>query len=119
MVVADRVVLSCFDRPPRQEVRKCQAKHNLGLAYGRHAMAARGARRWDDAPAHLGGTAFGFYSLITGATLLVASVVAGWLWTAFGSAAAFMAGALFAGLALIGIFLRASPAPPSHDLKLA
>lgn len=61
------------------------------------------------APAHLGGTAFGFYSLITGAALLVASVVAGWLWTAFGPAAAFMAGALFAGLALIGIFLRASP----------
>ena len=33
----------------------------------------------------------------------------GWLWTAFGPAAAFMALALFAGLVLIGIFLRASP----------
>jgi MFS family permease len=60
------------------------------------------------APAHLRGTAFGFYSLITAAALLAASVVAGWLWTAFGPAATFMAGALFAGLAFIGIVLRAS-----------
>jgi MFS family permease len=59
------------------------------------------------APAHLRGTAFGFYSLITGVALLAASVVAGWLWTAFGPAATFTGGALFAGLALIGILLRA------------
>ena len=85
----------------------------IGAAiWGLHMGATQGllaALVVGTAPAHLRETAFGFYSLITGVALLVASVVAGWLWTALGPAATFMAGALFAGLALIGIVLRASP----------
>jgi len=85
----------------------------IGAAiWGLHMGATQGLRAAlvvGTAPARLRETAFGFYSLITGVALLVASVVAGWLWTAFAPAATFMAGALFAGLALIGIVLRASP----------
>jgi hypothetical protein len=43
------------------------------------------------------------YNLITGGALLVASVVAGWLWTAFSPAATFIAGGAFAGVALLGM----------------
>jgi MFS family permease len=57
----------------------------------------------DAAPADLRGTALGMFNLITGAALLVASVLAGWLWTVFGPAATFIAGGTFAGIALIGM----------------
>ncbi len=60
----------------------------------------------DEAPANLRGTAFGLYSLITGAALLVASVVAGWLWTVVGPGATFKAGAIFAGIAVVGIIAK-------------
>ena len=53
----------------------------------------------DTAPADLRGTAFGLFNLLTGAALLVASLLAGWLWHAYGSAATFIAGAVFSGLA--------------------
>ena len=59
----------------------------------------------DAAPADLRGTALGMFNLITGAALLVASVLAGSLWTAFGPAATFIAGCAFAGIALIGLIL--------------
>lgn len=57
----------------------------------------------DAAPADLRGTALGLYNLVTGGALLAASVLAGGLWTAFGPAATFTAGAAFAGIALLGI----------------
>ncbi len=60
----------------------------------------------ETAPARLRGTAFGLFGLITGLAALVASVLAGILWEAIGPDATFLAGAGFAGLALIG-FLAA------------
>lgn len=63
----------------------------------------------DVAPAHLRGTAFGMYNLLTGAALLLASVVAGWLWKDYGAGATFTAGAVFAALSLIG-FAALQPA---------
>jgi MFS family permease len=60
----------------------------------------------DEVPQNLRGTAFGLYSLITGAALLVASVVAGWLWTVVGPGATFTAGAIFAGIAVAGILAK-------------
>jgi MFS family permease len=57
----------------------------------------------DAAPADLRGTALGMFNLITGAALLVASVLAGSLWTVFGPTATFVAGGTFAGIALIGM----------------
>lgn len=58
----------------------------------------------DAAPADLRGTAFGFFNLVSGAAMLVASVLAGLLWDAFGAAWAFYAGAIFCVIA-IGVIL--------------
>lgn len=55
------------------------------------------------APADLRGTAFGFFNLVSGGALLLASVVAGSLWDAFGARATFTAGAALAGLAAAGV----------------
>ena len=54
----------------------------------------------DTAPASLKGTAFGFFNLFSGLALLVASVLAGWLWQHFGPSATFLAGS---GLTILGI----------------
>jgi len=64
----------------------------------------------DIAPAELRGTAFGVFNLISGGALLLASVIAGVLWSAFGPSATFLAGAAFAGVAAIGL-LGYRPAP--------
>jgi MFS family permease len=60
----------------------------------------------DTAPAELRGTAFGIFNLVGGGALLLASVTAGALWTALGPSATFGAGAVFAGLATIGLLAR-------------
>ncbi|MFD9901417.1 MFS transporter [Mesorhizobium sp. NPDC059025] len=57
----------------------------------------------DAAPAELRGTAFGVFNLITGVALLVASVVAGFLWDQIGPQATFLAGAAFALVTLVGL----------------
>ena len=60
----------------------------------------------DNAPADLRGTAFGFFNLLSGMTMLVASVLAGLLWDSLGPSFTFGAGALFSALALAGIALK-------------
>ncbi|AZD01554.1 MFS transporter [Pseudomonas chlororaphis] len=55
----------------------------------------------DTTPADLKGTAFGVFNLLSGMALLLASVIAGWLWQAHGAALTFYAGAGFAGLSLL------------------
>ncbi len=67
----------------------------LGLSQG--LLAALVA---DTAPEGLRGTAFGLFNLVTGLALLIASVLAGWLWQAFGPTATFAAGAAFSGFAV-------------------
>jgi MFS family permease len=63
------------------------------------------------APAHLRGTAFGFFNLASGVAMLVASVLAGLLWVRLGPAATFYAGALFAAVALLMLALRSRHLP--------
>ncbi len=58
----------------------------------------------DSAPANLRGTGFGIFNLITGIAMLIASILAGFLWDTFGSQATFFAGACFASITLIGIY---------------
>jgi len=53
------------------------------------------------APAHLRGTAFGFFNLASGIAMFLASALAGLLWDALGAAMPFYAGASFAAVALI------------------
>jgi MFS family permease len=60
----------------------------------------------DTAPADLRGTAFGFFNLVSGVALLLASVVAGLLWDRLGAAFTFYAGAGFGALALLGLWMR-------------
>lgn len=59
----------------------------------------------DTAPETLRGTAFGVFNFAGGLALLVASIVAGGVWDAYGPAATFLAGAGFAVAALIGLVL--------------
>jgi len=57
----------------------------------------------DNAPAELLGTGFGIFNLASGLALLLASVVAGSLWSAFGPKATFLAGAAFTAFAALGL----------------
>lgn len=81
----------------------------LGVAlWGLHMGATQGLLATmvaDNAPADLRGTAFGFFNLLSGLTMLIASVLAGLLWDRLGSSFTFNAGALFCGLGLLGIMV--------------
>ncbi len=59
----------------------------------------------DTAPAELRGSAFGLFNLASGVALLLASAIAGALWSAWGAAATFYAGAGFAVVAALGLCL--------------
>ncbi len=60
----------------------------------------------DTAPADLRGTAYGFFNLVSGVAMLVASALAGWLWDRWGASFTFYAGAAFCALALVGLARR-------------
>jgi MFS family permease len=53
------------------------------------------------APAHLRGTAFGFFNFASGIAMLIASALAGLLWDKLGAATTFYAGAAFSIVALV------------------
>jgi MFS family permease len=57
----------------------------------------------DAADDRLRGTAFGIFHLMSGGALLLASVIAGGLWSWFGPAATFQAGAACAVVAMVGV----------------
>jgi len=57
----------------------------------------------ENAPAEIRGTAFGIFNLVSGGAILFASLVAGFLWSAFGAPATFLTGAAFAILAMLGL----------------
>lgn len=57
----------------------------------------------DTASARLRGTAFGLFNLVAGAAALLASVIAGVLWDAFGPAATFVSGGVLAAIATCGV----------------
>jgi len=58
------------------------------------------------APADLRGTAFGFFNLLSGLTMLIASAVAGLLWDRLGASFTFYAGVFFSVLALAAIAVK-------------
>jgi MFS family permease len=64
----------------------------------------------DTAPGDLLGTAFGVFNLVSGVALLLASVIAGALWSGFGAPATFIAGAAFAAIAALGLAAYRRPA---------
>jgi len=91
----------------------------LGVAlWGLHLGMTQGllaALVAETAPADRRGTAFGLFHLSGGLALLVASLLAGALWQAWGAAATFVAGALLtlAGLAVAAVLLP----PPTASAR--
>ena len=67
----------------------------------------------DTAPADLRGTAYGFFNLISGVAMLMASLIAGFLWDRFGAAQTFYAGAAFSAIALLGVIVHSRRVTPS------
>ena len=59
----------------------------------------------DTAPVDLRGTAYGFFNLASGLAMLIASVLAGFLWDKIGPSFTFYAGAVFCGVAVMGLTL--------------
>jgi MFS family permease len=74
---------------------------HMGMTQGLLATMVASA-----APANLRGTAFGFFNLVSGVAMLIASVLAGLLWDELGAATTFYAGAAFSVLALAILILR-------------
>lgn len=60
----------------------------------------------DTAPADLRGTAYGFFNLVSGIAMLVASGVAGLLWDQFGASFTFYVGGAFCIIALAALVWR-------------
>ena len=94
LVVADLVLAQASGMPALLAGVALWGVH-MGMTQG--ILARRVA---DTAPARLRGTAFGLFNLVSGLAMLAASVIAGWLWDAFGPAMTFQVGAVFAGLCL-------------------
>lgn len=77
--------------------------------WGIHMGATQGllaAMVADTAPADLRGTAYGFFNLVSGLAMLLASVLAGLLWDRLGASSTFYAGAVFCAVALAGLAWR-------------
>ena len=68
----------------------------------------------DTAPAELLGTGFGVFHLVSGIALLLASVIAGSLWSAFGPSSTFLAGAIFAAVATTGLLVATRNPRPAR-----
>jgi len=83
--------------------------------YGLYYALAEGTERAlvaDLAGEETRGRAFGLYHAVTGAALLPASLLTGFLWQRFGAPVALGTGAALAGVAALGL-LTLVPAPPS------
>lgn len=105
LVVTD-VVLAIADSPAIALAGAALWGLHLALTQGLLAKLVA-----DAAPEALRATAFGIFNLVTGGALLLASVFAGWLWSTFGAAATFSAGAAFAAIAAAGLLLHRPQGP--------
>jgi MFS family permease len=65
----------------------------------------------DEAPENLRATGFGMFNFASGMALLLASLIAGFLWERIGPSATFIAGAAFTALGLSALYVtrRANP----------
>ena len=110
MLIAADMVLAAAGSSPVVLVGAALWGLHLGLTQGLFAKLVA-----DTAPTALRGTAFGIFNLVSGGALLLASVLAGALWNAFGASTAFLTGASFAVLALLGLI--AYPPNPRGSLR--
>ncbi len=82
----------------------------VGIAFwGLHMGATQGLLATmvaDTAPADLRGTAYGFFNLVSGIGMLLASALAGLLWDQLGAPFTFVVSGIFSALALAAIIVR-------------
>lgn len=97
LVLAD-VVLAAATTVPLVVLGSLLWGLHMGLTQGLLATMVA-----DHAPAPIRGTAFGVFNLISGAALLLASVVAGAVWDTAGAPATFLVGAALALLAALSV----------------
>ncbi|MBI4011341.1 MAG: MFS transporter [Candidatus Rokubacteria bacterium] len=111
LLIAADVALAAAASPPLAFVGA--ALWGLHMAFTQGLFAKLVA---DTAPAELRGTGFGLFNLVSGGALLLASVIAGVLWSRLGASATFLAGAAFAAVAAFGLLAyRATPRPTEPD----
>jgi len=101
VLIAADLVLAANDHWLTVAVGVCLWGLHMGVTQGLFATMVA-----DAAPMDLRGTAFGFFNLVSGIAMLMASAAAGLLWDRFGASVTFRAGAAFAVLALMGIVLK-------------
>lgn len=82
----------------------------LHMGFSQGLLAAMVA---DTAPQQLKGSAFGVFNLVSGISMLAASVLAGWLWQEYSAPVTFYAGAAISGLALLLLLFKRNPSRPS------
>ena len=109
LVAADSV-LAAAASPVAGVHRRGPLGLHMGLTQGLFAKLVA-----DTAPVELRGTAFGIFNVAGGCALLLASVIAGALWSTFGAPATFLAGAAFAMLALLGLLAYGKKQLPGSD----
>lgn len=97
LIVAD-VVLATATAPPAVLAGAAVWGLHMGLTQGLLSKLVA-----DSVPSTLVGTGFGIFNLVSGGALLLASVIAGALWSSLGPSATFLAGAAFAAAAAIGL----------------
>lgn len=98
MLVAADLVLAAAASPLLAIIGAAFWGVHMGLTQGLFAKLVA-----DTAPAELCGTAFGIFNLVSGVALLLASIIAGTLWSTFGGQSPFLTGAAFAMLAIVGM----------------
>jgi MFS family permease len=98
MLIAADFVLAAAASPLLVFIGAALWGSHMGLTQGLFAKLVA-----DTAPAEIRGTAFGIFNLIGGGALLLASVIAGVLWSTFGSPTTFLTGAFFAMLTIFGL----------------
>jgi MFS family permease len=106
LVLADLVLAAAAGGPGRVLAGAALFGVHMGATQGLLSAVVAEA-----APAGLRGTAFGVFHLSIGLAQLAASVIAGALWAWLGPAHAFLAGAGFAAVALVGLATVRGPRP--------
>src|SRR5262249_6592693 len=101
MLVAADIALAAAASPPLLFAGAALLGAPMGVTPGLFSKLVA-----DHAPPPLLGTAFGVFNLVSGCALLLASVTAGALWSGFGAPATFIAGAVFAALAVLAVAAR-------------
>jgi MFS family permease len=97
LVIADLVLATAATSAHVFVGTACWGLH-MGLTQGLLAKLVA-----DTSDTTLRGTAFGIFNIVSGGALLLASVIAGSLWSAVGPSATFFAGGLFAAVTVIGL----------------